>query len=472
MPDKVTISHRGAKYQIGRGKRYYGIWVIGAPEDAPVDRWPETPDGWAQAWSRFAAIETPGTIAEVERRGFAFPKLRLGRAKAEDGEPTPDRPRASAATRVAAVTLLALGVILGVAGLFPQYFGGGASLATQAFQIVPHLCYLAGWAAGGVLLAAGGRKARVGALLGLGLSAVTLGMFLSDLGYVLSGQNEVGAGLVLGLVSWAACAAGSVAGIAVRGAAGTGPLGGPARPQARHAGPLTLLGLGAVGTAVAFAPAWDSYTLASQSGSQTFTAGNAFSEPAVIIAGNVLVMAALIAAAIVAALWRPARHGAALLAGAIVPMAAQAISALIQVNEPASPSDFGISQSQASAAGLTITSGVTPVFWVYCVFVIALVISCAWLLAEPGEPVSPSGVPSSLAGPITPPPVDDPVDYPVDDPVDDTEGAGDSAVRGTTDGVTDSEGDASTEIRTDSGTASNTGAGPGDAEGDTESSFA
>jgi hypothetical protein len=64
-----------------------------------------------------------------------------------------------------------------------------------------------------------------------------------------------------------------------------------------------------------------------------------------------------------------------------VPLAAQAISALIQASEPATPAMFGISQSQA--AGLTISSGLTPIFWVYCVFVISLLISCAWMLTAP-----------------------------------------------------------------------------------------
>jgi hypothetical protein len=72
-----------------------------------------------------------------------------------------------------------------------------------------------------------------------------------------------------------------------------------------------------------------------------------------------------------------------------VPLAAQAISALIQVSGPTAPSMFGISQAQASAAGLTITSGVTPIFWVYCVFVISLVISCAWMLTAPQYPAMP-----------------------------------------------------------------------------------
>lgn len=108
-----------------------------------------------------------------------------------------------------------------------------------------------------------------------------------------------------------------------------------------------------------------------------------------MIAGNVAVIVAVVVVALLAALWRPARQGAALLAGAILPLAAQAISALIQAGEPATPAMFGISQSQA--AGLTISSGLTPIFWVYCVFVISLLISCAWMLTAPQYHAMPAG---------------------------------------------------------------------------------
>jgi hypothetical protein len=146
--------------------------------------------------------------------------------------------------------------------------------------------------------------------------------------------------------------------------------------------------LAAIGTAVAFAPSWDRYvlTFANAGTSQTITAGNAFDNPGLVIAGNVMVMVAVVAVATLAALWRPARQGALLLAGAIVPLAAQAISAIIQVGQ-ATPAMFGITPAQASAAGLTISSGLTGIFWVYFVFVISLLVSCAWLFTEPGHPV-------------------------------------------------------------------------------------
>jgi hypothetical protein len=408
VPDKVSISHRGAKYEIGRGKRYYGIWVAGAPESDPVDRWPETREGWEQAWGRFVAIEKPETIAPVQktpRTRFKLPRMTA---------PAALRPRGRGpAWTAAGAGLLGLGVLLGLIGLFPSYIGTH-SLAAQTEQLVPHLLYLLTWAVSAVLVAGGLRArsggARIGALLGAGLSAVTFGLFFADLGQVIA-YGGLGAGLVLSLLGWLACAVGSVAALiapsraaatvpgsaAVPGSVapasaepgnppgrvGSGGWGAPSRPRATDAGPIALLLLAAVGTVAAFVPSWDTYTLtqASTGASQTVTAGNAFASPAPVIAGNVAVIVAVVGVAVLAALWRPARQGAALLAGAIVPLAAQAISALIQASEPATPAMFGISQSQA--AGLTISSGLTPIFWVYCVFVISLLISCAWMLTAP-----------------------------------------------------------------------------------------
>ena len=403
MPEKAVISHRGEKYEIGRGKRFYGIWVAGAPYDAPVDRWPENRDGWQQAWARFATLEEPGTIKAVTRERRGLP-LRLVRRKA-GGEAGDEATAASVAGRrsrrgttlLVGEGLLVLGVVLGLAGLFPAY-EGSQSLLSQWDQVVPHLSYVIGWALTAALVALSvarpSNAARFGALFGLGLSAVTFGLFLADLGQVTAGVS-LGSGLVVSLISWAACTAGSALAFAASPGSAERPSR-PTRPGPGHAGPLALLVLAAIGTAAAFAPSWDSYVLAfaSEGTSQTITAGNAFDNPGVVIAGNVLVMVAIVVVATLAALWRPPRQGALLLAGAIVPLAADAIAALIQAGQQATPAMFGISSAQASAAGLTISTGLTGIFWVYFVFVISLLVSCAWLFTEPGHPVM-QGIPAS-----------------------------------------------------------------------------
>jgi hypothetical protein len=500
VPEKVTISYRGAKYEIGRGKRYYGIWVLGAPASDPIDRWPLTREGWEQAWARYTAIERPGSITKVEasRGGFKLPRMRRTSADSGQAPGTPGREdtpggegRKSPSLAVmlgkparatAAVGLLGLGLLLGLIGLFPGYFGS-QSLASQADELVPHLFYLATWAVAAGLIAVGAARRpetlRMGALLGAGLSAVTFGLFFADLGQVISGGSSLlGTGLVLSLLGWVACAAGSLVALTVRPPHGTPPgsapstggpgqatappatqeeagqpvtapylsaayptapysagayptapystnpylagpsfgapsqatrgragIFGPAKPRVTDAGPLALIVLAAIGAVAAFAPSWDSYTLVSSvtGAAQTITLGNAFSYPGVIIAGNVVVMIAVIGIAALAALWRPIRHGALLLTGATVALVAQAISALIGVSGTTTPEQLGISQAQVAANGLSVSaSGVTPIFWVYCVFVISLVVSIAWMLTAPAHPAMPAPLSPSPAprGPV------------------------------------------------------------------------
>jgi hypothetical protein len=477
----VAIWYRGSKYQIGRGRDFYGIWPAGESVSQPLERWPLTREGWSGAWSRFTAVEAPGTIVQagsprVTPTGprtaapagpsgtpphllpavpsgpamsgppASAPSASASSASAPSGPATstpsmppagtpsgsrifmPSRPAVtgpadlrsevpitlpasvSAGERetslagasrpaVVAAMLLAVGVVCGIIGLFPVYLGG-ANLAQHADQLVPHVIYLAGWAASALLILLGGDRARIGALLGLGLSVVTFGFFFADLGTVIAGGTQgMGAGLVLGLVGWLFCAAGSLAAFLLLR---TGEPGWSRGTRVDWVLVLTLAGLGA---AITFAPSWDRYVLHTAIGvSQTVTAGNAFANPGPVIAGDVMVMVALVAVVVAAALWRPVRYGAALLAGGVIAMAAQAISAVIQLAEGISPVQFGFTPGQAAQAGLTISSGFTPAFWIYCAFVAALAVLCARMLrSRSGRPdaTPPGPVPVDASPPAT-----------------------------------------------------------------------
>ena len=203
MTENVAISYRGARYEIGRGQGFYGIWAAGTPRSQPAEWWPETPEGWHGAWSRFLRIEAPDTIVAVGQ-----------------GTPEADRPAASPGRRgapaVIAASLLGVGVACGIAGLFPAYLAG-ASLATQPAELVPHAIYFAVWGASALLILLGGTRLRVGAMLGLGASIVTFGLFFADAGEAIAGgANTMGAGLALGLAGWLACAAGSAVAFRLR----------------------------------------------------------------------------------------------------------------------------------------------------------------------------------------------------------------------------------------------------------------
>jgi hypothetical protein len=367
--ENVVVSHRGARFEIGRGPGCYGIWPAGAAHFHPIEWWPETVDGWHAAWSRFTEVEQRRTIQPVAIHPVGRVLGAAGQARS---------PRA-----VIAAVLLAAGVVIGIAGLFPSYFGA-TSLTGHADQVVPHGIYLAAWAASAALILLDGPRQRAGALLAAGTSVITLGLFFADTGTAISGGGNAGTGLVLSLIGWAACAAGSIAAIRLAG------IGGPGRPTTRTALNLTLAAVAGVGAAIAFAPSWDRFTLRTAGGaSQSITAGNAFANAGLVIAGDVAVMAALVVIVIAAGLWQPIRNGAALLAGAIVPMAAQAISAVIQIAQGASPLQFGISPAQAARAGLTISSGLTAAFWIYCAFVAALILTWGLMLSTPAPPPQP-----------------------------------------------------------------------------------
>ncbi len=371
------ISHRGARYAIGQGPQFYGIWDVTAPHSQPLEWWHKTPEGWAAAWTRFASIEAPGTITAVTQP----PAAAAAPAAAVSTVSAGRRP-------LVAAVLLTVGVILGVVGLFPDYVAG-TSLAQQAANLVPHAIYLAVWTASAILIIFGAARLRAGALLATGLSAVTFGLFLADVGTpIADGWHAAGAGLglVLSLLGWLACAAGSV--VALR----LGPASRLGRPAGHDTVPLVMIIVAAIGTVIAFAPSWDSYALSTATGiSQTITEGNAFANPALVIAGNVVVMLAVVAVISVAACWRPIRLGAALAAGAIVPMLAQLISALILVREPVSPAQFGLSPAQAAGVGLTIHAGLTAIFWVFCAFVAILILLCGWMLVAPDAALPAAG---------------------------------------------------------------------------------
>ena len=196
MFDKVTIVCPGAGYETGQGRGFYGVWAAGAPWHEPLQRWAETPEGWSAAWTRSRAWRRRARSSRWDGT-----VLRWARARPSPSAPSgpvstlprtaraPGRRRGKAGAIVAA-GLLGVGVALGVAGLFPGYLGS-ASLASRADQVIPHATYLGFWAIGALLILLGGARPRIGALLSLGLSAITFGLFFSDAAWPSAGPVPV-----------------------------------------------------------------------------------------------------------------------------------------------------------------------------------------------------------------------------------------------------------------------------------------
>ena len=53
----LQYTHTGTRYLLGYGQSFFGIWDRQNPAQ-PVERFPRTDDGWAQAWRRYTQIET------------------------------------------------------------------------------------------------------------------------------------------------------------------------------------------------------------------------------------------------------------------------------------------------------------------------------------------------------------------------------------------------------------------------------
>ena len=373
------ITYRGASYELGRGPGFYGVWAAGGPRSRPLERWPETPEGWSAAWTRFAGIEAPGTIVPVGRNTppVGASALREAEEPGSFGENTaspgldghdrgdPGR-RGAAAGRPAGSwrrRCSAWGSSWGSPGSFPPTSAPPAWPSNPRAD--PHAIDLAVWTASAVLILLGGARLRLGALLSLGLSAVTFGLFFAMLGRPsprwVPGRSGSSA-LPYRLARLRGRNGGGVPGRP--GPSGRYRLSRRARSRGRAnlvLGPVILVVLAGLWVAAAFAPAWDSFTLRSAAGQvQTVTAGNAFHNAWPVITGNVAVMVAFAAAVIVAALWRPVRQERCFWPGPRSRWWRRLSRPSIQVRETPVPAQFGIPAGTARQLGITISAGLTP----------------------------------------------------------------------------------------------------------------
>ena len=56
----LQYTHSGSRYLLGFGQTFFGIWDRQNPA-MPVERFPRSDDGWAQAWRRYTQIENSFT---------------------------------------------------------------------------------------------------------------------------------------------------------------------------------------------------------------------------------------------------------------------------------------------------------------------------------------------------------------------------------------------------------------------------
>ncbi len=140
----------------------------------------------------------------------------------------------------------------------------------------------------------------------------------------------------------------------------------PESPEEAHERNLwtVLVLVLAVIVAGAFLPAWDRGTATSSVTGQHVVRnlGNAFSGPWQQVVGTVLAAVALVVVPVIAIRLRNKGVAAALAAGGILVLTSQLVAAVVQVNLPVPPADFGLSAAQVAQLGLVLNMKLTAWF--------------------------------------------------------------------------------------------------------------
>lgn len=289
--------------------------------------------------------------------------------------------------------LMAASVGLHVAAMFPPYPGTSATPVAQVpFELTAYIVLEVGWALAALAVLTR-LSVRGGVALGASLGAVEVGLLVTDLASGFLTSNGSAAGVWLAVAGLAAGLAGVLYGGGVVLSLPPGPTGpsqSPAGagdlPSPAFAGPapassyapagyrstrsawaspvaspvrVVLSFVAAVVAVATFWPSWDHSHLVTTSGQVlNVGSGNAFSQPASVMAGEVLAGVAIGVAVVIASLWRDALVGAWAMGGAVIALASQVISGAVQVTEPipkilgmSDPSQFDLSASKVSLTG-------------------------------------------------------------------------------------------------------------------------
>ena len=67
----LTIDYRGTRYLLGRTRDAYALWS--AEGGAPIQTWPVTFDGWAEAWRTYVGLEGPNAKGTMTPSGAPAP---------------------------------------------------------------------------------------------------------------------------------------------------------------------------------------------------------------------------------------------------------------------------------------------------------------------------------------------------------------------------------------------------------------
>jgi hypothetical protein len=299
--------------------------------------------------------------------------------------------------RLVPTGVLFLGAVgLHIAAMWPAYPDISATpIVSSPSETALYIGLEIGWALAAVLVLTQ-LSVEGGILFGAGVGAVELGYLISDVASSVQGYSGQTPGVWLALSGLGMGLAGVLFG------AGTVALGRPRRglPPERQPRAILMVTIAFLATA-AFLPSWDRFTaVASATGqSASFTAGNAFSQGAATLAGDLVAAVALAGLPVVAAYWHPVKWGAWPTAGVMLALASQLASALVQVRTPISPAlsaglmhSFGVRPEQAQSLGVHFSISLTNWWTADVAAVVALAALVAWdVLASRRAPSARAG---------------------------------------------------------------------------------
>jgi hypothetical protein len=226
--------------------------------------------------------------------------------------------------------LLLLCVGVHVAAMFPAYTGSPvASVVSLPYELAEYICLTVGWLVAAMLVLSR-LSVRGGVALGIGVAAIELGFLISDLAGSVQVSNRITPGIWLGFAALGLGGAGVLLGASIV------PTGSPRlRPfDQAFSGRAAVTVLVAALAVAAFLPSWDKYQVVNSAGhTTTVTLGNAFAQPAGVMAGELVAALAIGAIAILGAFWAPPAVGAWMTAGVVFALSSQLISAAVQVSQ-------------------------------------------------------------------------------------------------------------------------------------------
>jgi hypothetical protein len=278
-----------------------------------------------------------------------------------------------------ALALIAAGLTF--AALVPEYYDGGESLSDATANLWHNLPAVIVWALSAILLFIP-RTRIVGAGLVTASALVWAGAYLSDIGTLLAGDEDAGAGAVLGLFGITIALV--AAGVAVVLLLATGGRRSPVRGGTWWALLAAVIG---ITYAIGFAMNWTETTVRATTPDYTFNAtGTAeVSERCCTLAdsrgwdlaGDLHLIIVSVLVLLVAAAWRPGWAGFGALVGAGAVMAAFPLSGLINASETRTAEDLGFPSRQITEAGLTVERTSLIGLWVTIIAAAAVLILAA-----------------------------------------------------------------------------------------------